>query len=233
MQLHVAVVSAPRPDIANLAVCRGLGQKVAGQIVAISSLRKKRRGETLFAEGDMADGIYEVVHGTLRLYKLLPDGRRQIVGFPSAGHLLGLAPEGAHVYTAEALTDVTLCRYPRASFDRLLDEMPGLARRLWAVTADELRFAQDQLLLLGRKTATEKVATFLRMLADQQGSEDEVDIPMTRNDMGDYLGLSIETVSRTLTRLKRAKIIAMSAVDHVVFLNHRQVELLAGSQRNA
>ena len=157
----------------------------------------------------------------------MPDGRRQIVGFASAGHLLGLAPEGTYVYSAEAITDVTLCRYPRASFDRLVDSVPGLARRLWAVTADELRFAQDQLLLLGRKNATERVASFLLLLAEQQASEADVSIPMTRSDIGDYLGLTIETVSRTLTKLRRHKVIALPAADRATILDREGLETLA------
>jgi CRP/FNR family transcriptional regulator, anaerobic regulatory protein len=232
MQLQAVVASSARPNIPTLAMCRGLSQKVTGDIVAISSLRKKQRGETVFAEGDDADSIYEVVSGTLRLYKMMPDGRRQIVGFPSTGHLLGVAPEGTHVYTAEAITDVTLRRYPRASFDRLVDDAPGLARRLWAATADELRFAQDQLLLLGRKTSTEKVASFLLLLAAQQNVEDEIAMPMTRGDMGDYLGLTIETVSRTLTKFKRDKVIALPSLDRAVLLNRDELELLAGGGRD-
>ena len=227
MQVQAAI-SPAKFDMATLAVCRGLGRQAASHIVAISSMRRKAIGETLFAEGDDADSIYEVVSGTLRLYKLLPDGRRQIMGFPTAGHLLGLAPEGSHVYTAEAITEVTLCRYPRASFDRLVDNVPGLARRLWNVTSDELRFAQDQLLLLGRKTATEKVASFLLLLADQQKSEDEtVAVPMTRSDMGDYLGLTIETVSRTLTKLKRDKLIALPSLDKIEILDSDRLNEVA------
>ena len=83
----------------------------------------------LFAEGDETTSIYEIVRGMLRLVKLLPDGRRQITGFLSAGHLLGLAPEGVRVYTAEAVTEVTLRRYGRAAFERLIDEVPGFSRR--------------------------------------------------------------------------------------------------------
>jgi len=81
--------------------------------------KRKAPGETLFAEGDETNSVYEIVRGMLRLVKLLPDGRRQITGFLSAGRLLGLAPEGAHVYTAEAITEVTLCRYGRAAFEHL------------------------------------------------------------------------------------------------------------------
>jgi CRP/FNR family transcriptional regulator len=213
--------------------CRGLEQQAVSHVAAISSLCRKSAGETLFGEGDVADGAYEIVKGTLRLYKLLPDGRRQIVGFPSAGHMLGLAPEGTHVYTAEAVTDVTLCRYPRASFNRLVDHVPGLARRLWAVTADELRFAQNQLLLLGRKTATEKVASFLLLLADQQHATDEVGVPMTRTDIGDYLGLTIETVSRTLTKMKRDGLIGLPTHDRIELLCADQLTDVAAGEGRA
>src|SRR6266542_4572631 len=134
--MHVQAVSnaTPRTDLAGFAVPRGLGRQGTGQLMAISSLQKKDAGETVFAEGDEADSVYEVVRGMVRLYKLLPDGRRLITGFLSDGRLLGLAPEGVCVYTAEAITEVTLCRYKRTVFERLIDEVPGFAKRLLSVT---------------------------------------------------------------------------------------------------
>jgi CRP/FNR family transcriptional regulator len=224
-----ALSTMANSDVAALAVCRGLDRRVTSHVMAISSLRRKAAGEVLFGEGESADSIFEVVSGTVRLYKLLPDGRRQIVGFPSACHLLGLAPAGAHVYTAEALTDVVLCRYPRASFQRLANDMPGLAQRMWAVTSDELRFAQDQLLLLGRKTATERVASFLLMLAEQQEGN-LLSLPMTRTDIGDYLGITVETVSRTLTKLRREKLIALPRVDAIEILDREALDSIAAGE---
>ena len=191
----------------------------------------KRQGETLFAEGDKTNSIYEIVRGMLRLVKLLPDGRRQITGFLSAGHLLGLAPEGVSVYTAEAVTEVTLCRYGRAAFERLIDEVPGFARRLLDVTSHELRAAQDQMLLLGRKTAAEKVASFILLLAERQNGERarEMDLLMTRGDIADYLGLTIETVSRTMTKLKNDGLIALLAPTRIEIRDRGQLaELAAG-----
>lgn len=178
---------------------------------AITSLQKRLPGETLFAEGDEASSIYEIVSGMFRLVKLLPDGRRQITGFLPAGHLLGLAPEGVHVYTAESITEVTVCRYGRAAFERLIEEMPGFAKRLFAQTSHELRANQDQMVLLGRKTATEKVASFLLIFAGQQRGDEagEIDMPMTRRDIADYLGLTIETVSRTFTKLRQDGLIEL------------------------
>jgi CRP/FNR family transcriptional regulator len=218
-------------DVAGRIVPRGLGSQATGHLMAISSLQKKAPGETLFAEGDEADCVYEVVHGMLRLYKLLPDGRRLITGFLSTGNLLGLAPEGVCVYTAEAITEVTLCRYKRVAFERLIDEVPGFAKRLLEVTSHELRAAQDRMLLLGRKSATEKVASFLLLMAERHGSDgvDEVEVPMSRNDIADYLGLTIETVSRTLTKLKHDGLIARTASTCIaICARGRLVELAAG-----
>jgi CRP/FNR family transcriptional regulator, anaerobic regulatory protein len=232
MQAQTISDAAATIAVAGRAVSRSFGGQATGHLMAISSLQKKAPGETLFAEGDDADSVYEVVQGTLRLFKLLPDGRRLITGFLSAGHLLGLAPEGVCVYTAEAITDVTLCRYKRAAFERLIDEVPGFAKRLLAVTSHELRAAQDRMLLLGRKTAAEKVASFLLLMAERHGDEgaDEIDVPMTRNDIADYLGLTIETVSRTLTKLKQDGLIALASAARIALLDRDRLDELAAGE---
>jgi CRP/FNR family transcriptional regulator len=223
---------ASRFDLTRSVVCRGLSPQAARPLMAISSLHRKAPGEILFAEGDEVDGIYEVVRGTVRLYKLLPDGRRLITAFLFPGHLLGLALDGVCVHTAEAVTDVTLCRYKLTAFERLLDEVPGLAKRLLAVTSDELRVTQEQMLLLGRKSATEKVASFLVLMAGQQGSDDaeEVAIPMTRSDIADYLGLTISTVSRTLTKLIRQRVIALPTASRIEIRDRDDLEQLAAGE---
>lgn len=220
-------------NFASLAICHGLGRQAATRVATIGTLQKVVPGQTVFSEGDQAESVYEVVRGMLRLYKLLPDGRRQITGFLSAGHLLGLVHDELYLYTAEAITEVTLCRYPRTRFDRLVDEVPGFARRLLAVTSDELRAAQDQMLLLGRKTATEKIASFLLMMAERHSdneSMDEVQIPMGRNDVADYLGLTTETVSRALAKLKCQGVITLSTPAHIEFSNRDRLEELAAGE---
>jgi CRP/FNR family transcriptional regulator, anaerobic regulatory protein len=221
-----------RFDLTRSVVCRGLSQQAARPLMAISSLHRKAPGEILFAEGDEADSIYEVLRGTVRLYKLLPDGRRLITAFVSAGRLLGLALDDVCVYTAEAITDVTLYRYKRTAFERLVDEVPGLAMRLLAVASDELRTAQERMLLLGRKSATEKVASFLVLMAGQQGSDgvEEVAIPMTRSDIADYLGLTIGTVSRTLTKLIRQGVIAIPTANRIEIRDREDLEHLAAGE---
>lgn len=218
--------TVPKVDFTALTVCRGLGRDATTNVMAITSLQKKSAGETIFWEGDAADSVYEVVRGSLRLHKLLPDGRRQVTGFLCAGHLIGLAPEGTWVYTAEAITDVTLCRYHRPAFERLIHTVPGFARRVLTVTSHELRVAQDQMLLLGRKTAAERVASFLLLMAEQQGGE-EISIPMCRNDIADYLGLTVETVSRTLTELKRSELIELPTHGRIVIRGREELKALA------
>jgi CRP/FNR family transcriptional regulator, anaerobic regulatory protein len=228
------VPDATNVDISKLTVCQGIGRQASNSIMAISSLQKKAPGEILFADGDAADSVFEVVRGILRLYKLLPDGRRQIVGFLSAGHLLGLAPEKTFIYTAEAVTEVTVCRYRRTAFERLIDQHPSFARHLLTATSHELRAAQDQMLLLGRKTATEKVVSFLLMMANLQGDEDaaEVELPMGRSDIADYLGLTIETVCRTLTKLKRDGLISISNHARVGILDRDELEAVAAGEND-
>jgi len=229
MHLEAAATSAVKAGPTLIAFPPGLAVGPAVAQIATPMPHKKAAGEILFSEGEDAESVYEVTGGMLRLYKLLPDGRRQITGFATAGHLLGLAPEGICVYTAEALTEVTLRRYKRAAVERLIDEVPGFARRMLAATSQELRAAQDQMLLLGRKSASEKVASFLVMIAEQQArsGEDELDLPMTRSDIADYLGLTIETVSRTLSKLKQAGLIALPTAVRIEILDRDRLEDMA------
>ena len=232
--MHPQVVSsaAVNPDVAEFPLSYRPDRRSTGHVAPVSLLERKAAGETLFAEGDETNNIFEIVRGVLRIVKLLPDGRRQITGFLSAGHVVGLAPEGVHVYSAEAVTEVTIRRYRRAAFERLIDEVPGFAKKLLAVTSHELRLAQDQMLLLGRKTAMERIASFLLIIMEQQASDSEeiVDVPMTRSDIADYLGLTIETVSRTLTKLKQDGFIALLTPNRMKIQNLDElVELAAGS----
>jgi CRP/FNR family transcriptional regulator, anaerobic regulatory protein len=231
MYSHSVSTAPANVDFGGLIVCKGLGQQATKHVAAISVVQKLSAGKTLFSEGDEAENVYEVVHGTLRLYKLLSDGRRQITGFLSAGHLLGLAHEDCYLYTAEAITDVTLCRYPRARFVRMVDDVPGFAQRLLTVTSNELCAAQDQMLLLGRKSAAEKLASFILMLAGRHGSDrSEVRIPMSRTDIADYLGLTVETVSRTLTKLKHDGVIALPSVYCIELHDRDRLEELASGK---
>ena len=232
---QLAISHSPAPVRVESAVCRGLGRQAATHLVAISSLVTRGPGEVVFCEGDDAECVYEVVSGTLRLYKLLPDGRRQITGFVGTGHFLGLAVSDTYAFSAEAIERVRYCRFHRAKLRELLDDFPLMEKRLLEVAANELVAAQEQMLLLGRKTARERVASFM-LLQSRQGmpcghSRRQFSLPMTRNDIADYLGLTIETVSRTLTRLRSDGLIDFASQTEVMISNQRGLEELAGGLR--
>lgn len=185
---------------------------------------------TLFTQEQRADAVYNVTDGVVRLYKLLPDGRRQVVGFALPGDFLGLAMDDHYGFSADAVGTVKACRFSREAFSSLVDEKPHLLRRLHEFATHELRLAQDQMVLLGRRTAEEKVASFLIGLRDRWArinrSSVTIPLPMSRQDIADFLGLTIETVSRTLSRLARERVVLV-VPDGVRLMNVARVEALA------
>jgi CRP/FNR family transcriptional regulator len=168
---------------------------------------------SIFDEADPAEYVYTITTGTVKVYKLLGDGRRQITGFLFAGDFLGLTHNEAYAYSAEALVPTRLCRFPRRRLEALLGEIPHLEQRLLAMASHELAAAQDQMMLLGRKSARERVVSFILMLSNSAMRHgrpgDSVFLPMSRSDIADYLGLTIETVSRTFTRLRKQGLIEL------------------------
>jgi CRP/FNR family nitrogen fixation transcriptional regulator len=168
----------------------------------IGTVIRYSRNSEIYGEGEPADNVYRVVSGAVRTYKLLSDGRRQIGDFLIEGEIFGLEAGKSCQFTAEAITDATILVAKRSALVSLAARDAELAHELWTHTAGELQRAQDHLLLLGRKRAQERVATFLLDMAGRRESDIVVDLPMSRQDIADYLGLTIETVSRTLTRLE-------------------------------
>lgn len=217
-----------------LTVCDALDAADLDRLAEIVQTVTIEAGDVLFDEAEPASAMYNVTQGTLKLYKLLPDGRRQITGFLTTGDFLGLSVEDSYAYTAQAVTDATLCRFPRAKLEHLLADFPKLQRRLFALAANELAAAQDQMLLLGRKTAREKICSFLVGLADKAARRglpsNPVDVPMTRSDIADYLGLTTETVSRTFTQLKASQVIQLIGGNKVRLIDAMNVEALADGE---
>ena len=183
----------------------------------IGSRRRFARDEEIYAEGDASDGWYKVITGTVRTTKLLADGRRHIAEFHGAGECFGLDTAPERLCAAEAVGDVVVIRYPRRATNRLIDDNPRLARHLCDLTLGELAHAHTRMLLLGRMTAPERVASFLLEMDDRQDGKRMIEVPMSRTDIADYLGLTIETVCRVLSGFKRDGIIAVP--------NPHQVEL--------
>ena len=188
-----------------------------GDVMAQMGLRMSfARDEEIFGQDEDADLVYRITHGAVRTTRLMSDGRRQIGEFYFAGELFGLEHGEVHKFSAEALSDCTVQVLKRSALRKLAQSDPGVERMVWEATARELERAQEHVLLLGRKTACERVASLLQRVADRFGPE-AAELPMGRQDMADYLGLTIETVSRMLTQLQGEAIVA--------FRNTRRFEI--------
>jgi CRP-like cAMP-binding protein len=162
------------------------------------------REEEVYGEGEEAEFVYRVVSGAVRTHKVLSDGRRQITGFHLPGDLFGFEQGDTHRHTAEALSDARVLIFKRRQVERAATDQAEVACQLWGMATNNLRLAQDLTLLLGRRTATERVAAFLMEVDERLGGSGTLSLPMTRRDIADYLGLTIETVSRTLSQLEEA-----------------------------
>jgi len=202
-------------------VCAPLDPDSQGRFFALATTMRLEQRRTLFQEGDPAAHVFNLTDGAVSISKALADGRRQITGFLLPGDFLGLQQGETYAYTAEALTPIALCRFPIEKFQRFLSETPGMEHRLLSMASNELAAAQDQMLLLGRKTAVERVASFLISLSDRHAARGRpgspISLPMTRGEIADYLGLTIETVSRAFTRLRKEGHIVLDTVDRVRF----------------
>ena len=210
--------------------CSALNDDELERLQSIVTQFRVAPGQHLFHEGDEAENVFNILSGVVKLYKLLPDGRRQITGFLYAGDFLGFAA-GVFSYSAEAVSGIVVCRFVRHQLYRLFDEFPKLENRLLGIATDELAAAQDQMLLLGRKTAVEKLASFLVNLARRMKIESEpnntVPLPMPRGGIADYLGLTVETLSRTLSKLAREELIALPSVYRVTLLRPDDLQEIA------
>jgi len=188
--------------------------------------------ETVFAQEELTTSFYNLLEGVMRLYKLLPDGRRQIVGFALPGDFLGMTASARHSFSADAIGPVTICRFSRAAFARFIQDKSHLLRRINELAVRELSQAQDHMVLLGRRSAEEKVATFLLGWRDRLGrlggAAKTVPLPMSRQDIADYLGLTIETVSRTFTKLERDGVIEILP-GRISLLDPARAEALAAA----
>jgi CRP/FNR family transcriptional regulator len=207
-----AITAAPAPaslkctgcDARHASLCGAVPRAELARLSAAAVALAIPGGQRFIAEGERAENFFTLSHGTVKLFKTLPDGRQQIVSFAGPGDLLGLAVEQDYAYSAEAVDTVRLCRLSRPRLRRLVDEFPAIEARLLEITRHELVLAQEQMLLLGCKSAREKLASFLlqRAAGCDASASVTVALPMTRGDIGDYLGLRIETVCRMLTQLR-------------------------------
>src|SRR5262249_10176844 len=182
-----------------------------------------RRNAQIFRENDLTNHLYRVVSGTIRTCKVLVDGRRHIGAFYLPDEMFGLEAGERHRFSAETVTDAELLAIKRSDVILLAEWEREVSSQVWALMGRELRRTQDHLLLLA-KNAPERVATFLLEMAERRGSGDEVELPMPRQDVADYLGLTIETVSRTLTQLENQSAIALPTSKRIVLRNRAALD---------
>ncbi len=224
-------------DARPFSFCSALRVNELERLADISEQVELRAGEALVRRDERASCVFNITDGQVRVSRVLDDGRRQVVGFLMRGDFLGFGAGATYGFEAHAVTPVKACEFERARFAALLESSPAMTRRLLCMASDELREAQEQQLLLGRKGAPERLATFLLKFAGRQrrvGSpKGAVLLPMGRADIADHLGLTPETVSRTLTMLKVAGVIRLERASMVRLLQPDRLAALAmGSGRD-
>ena len=183
------------------------------------------RNAEIYGENEPAEYLYKVISGTVRTYKVLVDGRRQIGAFHGPGDVFGFETGDAHTFSAEAITDCKIAVVKRTALIAVAARDNEVARYMWALTAQELQRVQAHMLLL-IKSAQERVATFLLEMAQRVPAGGTVELAMSRQDIADYLGLTIETVSRTLTLLERTAAIEVSTSRRIVLRNQSALHRL-------
>ncbi len=230
--MHPLALQAPVPQTAVRApVMEGLDRTLAQ-----AALRRVEAKEFVFIEGDPTTHVFRVETGAVSLYKVLADGRRQIVGFAYPGDLIGLGAQGEHVMNAQAIKPTRLRCLPMATLHRAVAEDPTLGFKLYEAVARELAATRDLMLTTGQRSATERVASFLMAFSrrSKRNGQDPCDfeLPMTRADIGDFLGLTIETVSRTFTKLKTLGMIELPQTNRVRLVDLDQLESLAAGEED-
>lgn len=205
-------------------ICGALAPSELQQLAKHTLRKEVDRGTELVAAGTHLDRYANILSGVVKLTKLMADGRQQIVGLQFAPDFMGRPFADSGDITAEAASTVRICSFPRAELEQMTHQSPALERRLHNQSLRELDDARDWMLTLGRKTAAEKVASFLLLLSqyidpNTDTYSEKFDIPLTRSDIADFLGLTIETVSRHITRLRKSDVISIENTRTVTICN--------------
>lgn len=189
-----------------------------------------KQGQNLFLEGDVAEKIYEVATGVMRLTRILQDGRRQVIAFGYPGDTVGFPSGGRYHADCDALVPTTLFVHRRADLETARGNAI-LHERLLRAALREISGMQDHFMMLGRKSSIEKLASFLLVLAKRVGAPigdyTQVTLPMTRADIADFLGLTTETISRTFTLLRKSQIIAIDHINTIIILKPKALDGIA------
>ncbi|SFI31475.1 helix-turn-helix domain-containing protein [Bradyrhizobium sp. cf659] len=223
MFVRITTDASPRPNS-----LKDLGMTSASNpIVSLNEFTYKK-GTEIYGEKEPADYVYQVKSGAVRSYKLLSDGRRQIGAFHLAGDIFGLENGNEHRFTAEAIVDTTVRLIKRQSLELVAESDAMVARNMLSMTTSNLQHAEDHMLLLGRKTSLERVAAFLLEMDKRLSGVDVMALPMSRRDIADYLGLTLETVSRAISHLHDLGVLGFigNTQRQIVLLNRQQLASL-------
>nr|WP_276303406.1 Crp/Fnr family transcriptional regulator [Paracoccus salipaludis] len=231
--LHVPCGDCP---IRYRAVCASCEAPELDRLDATKYYRRYEAGQVVALAGERVDFVASVVQGVAGLSQTMEDGRTQMVGLLLPSDFLGRPGRATSAYTVTALSDLTLCCFRRMPFEELLRSTPRIATRLLDMTLDDLDAAREWLLLLGRKSAREKIASFIAFLARREAGLHQtrpegrvrIDLPLTRETMADYLGLTLETVSRQISALKRDGVITLEGNRRVTVPDFHRLVLESG-----
>lgn len=223
----------------KFALCSKLDGDELSSFGSSSTHKTFQPGQMLFSECDKAKYFYTIVSGEVRLSRMLDDGRRQITGFKSNGDFIGLSTDGEYTADAEAINEVVVCQFSVPNLNNSMQEFVVVQQRLMEMMQDEVIKLQNHMLLLGRKTPVEKIANFLAERADKviahhpekaEAETLEINLPMSRTDIADYLGLTIETVSRTFTKLRKNGVITLLTSQQVQVNDLEELKFLADGE---
>lgn len=219
-----------RCEARHIGLCDALHDDDLHFLAGVARQGTVEKNHVFVTEGDAARSFFNINHGTAKLYKDLPDGRRQITGFVGAGDFIGLAADTHYAFSAEAIEPVRFCRFDRVELRAIFGRFPEIERRLLEVASHELIVCQEHSLLLGRMTAIERVASFLDVWLHRappcQGSGITLNLPMSRSDLAEYLGLTIETVSRALASLRKQGVVAVAADHRISILDPARLSII-------
>ena len=213
--------------IRSYSFCRCLHDDQLKVFSEISAEKEFGDKQTIFLQQGPSRHLYNITKGNIKIYKLLSDGRIQIIGFLYPGDFFGSYKRGRFNYSAEAIGDVRLCVFKQEILDMYLEKNMNLAKELLHRTSHELTLAQDRIGVLGKMNANERVAKFILNISDQRArigwQDNPISLPMTRQDIADYLGLTLETVSREITRFKTSNLIKVMSSKQIYIVDKEKL----------
>ena len=218
-------------EIRSYSFCRCLKDDQLNIFSKISSEKEFKNKQTVFLQEEESKNLYNITQGNIKIYKLLRDGRIQIIGFLYPGDFFGSYKKGKYNYSAESIGDVKLCVFKQEVLDNYLEKNMNLAKELLHMTSHELTLAQDRIGVLGKLNANQRMATFILNISKQRArigwQDNPISLPMVRQDIADYLGLTLETVSRELTKLKTSNLIKVLSSSQIYLRDKASLSVIS------